>query len=215
MKLWGAGTSRTFRPIWVAEELGLDYQLEPIGPRTGETKTDAYTSLTRKQKVPFLADGEIRLSESVAICRYLIANYPSDAVWAPETIKDIAKEDEWVCYIYGELDETSLYVMRRHGDLAEIYGGSAEIVQSAKVYAEFHLGVVAKYLGGQAHVLPGGFGLADILLVSCLDWARFYGVSVPDSLGDYRNKIAARPAYQRAMAINFKQLENLKALVGG
>ena len=37
--LWGSGTARTFRPIWMAEELGLSYVLKPIGPRTGETQT--------------------------------------------------------------------------------------------------------------------------------------------------------------------------------
>ena len=38
--LWGVGTSRTIRPIWVAEELGLSYKVKPIGPRTGETQTE-------------------------------------------------------------------------------------------------------------------------------------------------------------------------------
>ena len=46
---WGAGTARTFRPIWMAEELGLSYILKPIGPRTGETQTKEFTSLNRKQ----------------------------------------------------------------------------------------------------------------------------------------------------------------------
>ncbi len=215
MKIWGAGTGRTLRPIWVAEELGLEYEFAPIGPRTGETQSESYTQMTRKQKVPFLVDGDVRLSESVAISRYLIANYPHEAVWAPKTPIEVAKEDEWTCYIYGELDETSLYVMRRHGDLAAIYGGSAEIVQSAKAYAERHLGIIAHYLEGQSHVMPQGFGLADILLVSCLDWARFYGVCVPESLLTYRNNIAARPAYRKAMQINFKEFENLEQIMGG
>lgn len=215
MKIWGAGTARTFRPIWAAEELGLDYELMPIGPRTGETKTDEYTAMTRKQKVPFLVDNDVRLSESVAITRYLISNYPTDSVWAPQTAKEFAKEDEWTCYIYGELDETSLYIMRRHGDLAAIYGGSPEIIQSCKLYAELHLGIIANYLDGRSSVMPQGFGLADIVLVSCLDWARFYGLAVPGSLLEYRRGIAARPAYRKAMQINFKEFENLDQLVEG
>ena len=210
MQLWGATTSRTLRPIWVAEELGLDYRLEPIGPRTGETKTEQFTALSRKQKIPVLVDGDVRLSESVAICRYLIANNPHDAVWTPRTPVEAAREDEWVCYIYGELDETSLYVMRRHGDLADIYGGSQEVVQSAKAYAEFHLGVIARSLDGRESVMPDGFGLADVILVSCLDWALFYGVGVPEALCAYRDNIATRPAYQKAMQINFKQLEEVR-----
>ena len=59
--LWGAGTSRTIRPIWVAEELGLSYALIPIGPRTGETQTESYTELNPKQKIPFLEDGSLQL----------------------------------------------------------------------------------------------------------------------------------------------------------
>ncbi|MEQ8859981.1 MAG: glutathione S-transferase N-terminal domain-containing protein [Pseudomonadales bacterium] len=117
---WGAGTSRTLRPIWVAEELGVAYRVEPIGPRTGETRTEDYTRLNPKQKIPTLVDGDFKLTESVAICRYLIDNYPGDGMYRPGTVRDRAREDE--CYVYRELDETSLYVMRRHRDLAHIYG---------------------------------------------------------------------------------------------
>ena len=117
MKIWGAGTARSVRPIWLAEELELDYELMAIGPRTGETQTPEFTRMNRKQKIPFLTDGDVHLSESVAICRYLLASYPSENVSVPDCPEERAKEDEWCCYVYGEIDETSLYVMRRHGDL--------------------------------------------------------------------------------------------------
>ena len=123
IEIWGAGTMRTLRPLWVLEELGLAYQLAPIGPRTGETQTQEYTELNPKQKIPFLKDGSVKLSESVAISRYLIERYGhEESLSIPATIEARAKEDEWVCYVYGELDETSLYVMRRHRDLHTIYG---------------------------------------------------------------------------------------------
>ena len=50
LEFWGAGTARTLRPIWVAEELSLKYLLHPIGPRTGETQTDDFKALNPKQK---------------------------------------------------------------------------------------------------------------------------------------------------------------------
>ena len=121
--LWGAGTARTLRPIWVAEELGLIYKLNPIGPRTGETQTDQYKALNPKQKIPFCKDGDLGLSETIAICRYLISKYGRPhTLQTPDTIEARAKEDEWLAFIYGELDETSLYVMRRHGALSSLYG---------------------------------------------------------------------------------------------
>ena len=71
LEIWGAGTARTLRPIWMAEELNLKYTLHPIGPRTGETQTQQYSKLNPKQKVPILQHDDFVLSESVAICRYL------------------------------------------------------------------------------------------------------------------------------------------------
>ena len=75
-------------------------------------KSEAEDSLPRRWRASVL-------SESVAISRYLIERYGSRKhhVPRPDCLAARAKEDEWVCYIYGELDETSLYVMRRHGDL--------------------------------------------------------------------------------------------------
>ena len=133
--LWGAGTSRTIRPIWVAEELGLSYALIPIGPRTGETQTESYTELNPKQKIPFLEDGSLQLSESVAISRYLVNRYgTTDTMAPPASIEEQAKEDEWLSFIYGELDETSLYILRRHGALAAIYGEAPTAITAAKQY---------------------------------------------------------------------------------
>lgn len=224
-KLWGAGTPRSLRPIWVAEELGLAYDLAPIGPRTGETQTPAYTQLTRKQKIPFLEDGDLKLSESIAICRYLTAAYPGPEIWRAQTLRDQAREDEWLCYFYGELDETALYVMRRHLDLAAIYGEAENAVAAAKGYLAKHLDVVAAHLENRARVMgeqgasgkqaPGDqLSLPDIVLVSCLDWAVLYGVDVPEPLLAYRRGLARRPAYRRAMRDNYRDLPGLEQLFG-
>ena len=201
---WGAGTTRTFRPIWVAEELGLAYEHQAFGPRTGETQTADFTRLNPKQKIPYFVDGGVRLSESVAISRYLIERYGSAAtMMAPACLEQRAKEDEWVCYIYGELDETSLYVMRRHGDLKEIFGEAPQAVLASKAYASKHFGVIAEYLEDRQYLLGDQLGLADVLLVSCIDWANHYGIELPESLLSYHAHIAQRDAYQLAFQKNY------------
>ena len=202
-ELWGFGTPRSFRPIWVCKELGLDYQHHTIGPRTGETQQPAFTELNRKQKIPFYRDSDLSLSESVAICRYLAHQSDGAILYVPDTKHSVAKEDEWCAYIYGEIDETGLYVMRRHGDLGAIYGESPEVVSAAADYVARHLNVVANYLGEQESLMSGGFGLADILLMSCLDWCIAYGVALPAEIQRYYEIHAARPAYGRAMRINY------------
>ena len=205
-ELWGAETPRTFRPLWVLEELGVDYAHNPIESRSGETQTEDFKSLTQKQKIPLLRDNDFYLSESVAISRYLIRTYGAGKFWNPETAQEQAREDEWCSHIYGELDETGLYVMRRHGDLAHIYGGSEEVMSSTQAYVEKQLQGIALHLEGRPTVMSGGFGLADIMLMSCVDWAVVYQLSVPEVLLVYRAGIAQRPAYQKAMAKNYAKL---------
>lgn len=209
--IWGGGTPRSFRPVWMAEELGLNYLHKPIGPRTGETQTAEYTNMNRKQKIPFLQDGELGLSESVAICRYLLEQYGPGELYNPTDALSRAKQDEWVCYIYGEIDETSLYVMRRHGDLKAIYGDSPEAVKSCQVYAEKHFGVIDLHMQHHEFVVGDRFGLADLMLMSCLDWAGFYGIGLPNALNEYKERIAQRPAYIKAFAVNYPQLAQKEA----
>tara|TARA_B100000497_G_scaffold20185_1_gene23842 strand:+ start:916 stop:1578 length:663 start_codon:yes stop_codon:yes gene_type:complete len=203
IKIWGAGTSRTLRPIWVAEEIGLDYELMPIAPRSGETKTEAFTDLNRKQKIPLLVDGEVKLSESVAICRYLLEAYKGGDVFRPVALVDRAKEDEWCCYVYGEIDESGLYVMRRHRDLAHIYGDAPEAVSSSADYVRRHFEVVSAHLENSVYLMPQGFSLADILLMSCLDWARAYGIELSPSLLAFQESVSHRPALKRAKKTNY------------
>lgn len=203
---WGAGTARTVRPIWVAEELGLSYELKPIGPRTGETRTSEYTQLNPKQKVPFCEDGELKLSETIAICRYLVNKYGSlDTLCTPESIEAKAKEDEWLAYIYGELDETSLYVMRRHGALSAIYGEAPTAMAAAEEYVIRQLNVIKQHMDGRQYVLNEAFSLPDVFLTTCLNWVNAYEIEMPDVLEDYRQRIAQRPAYVKAVEVNTKQ----------
>lgn len=200
---WGAGTGRSIRPLWVAEELGLEYQLNPIGPRTGETQTPEYTRLNPKQKIPFCEDGDLKLSESLAICRYLVNKYGDEStIPPPATIEEQAKQDEWLSYIYGEMDETSLYVMRRHEALASIYGEAPAAIEAARQYVSKHLQVTDQYLADKSFLLNERFSLPDIFLTTCLNWAEAYGIPLAVNLVRYRDEIVKRPAYQKADAIN-------------
>ena len=205
IEIWGAGTSRTLRPIWVAEELNINYTLHPIGPRTGETNTEEFRALNPKQKIPLLKRGSFLLSESVAICRYLQNLSSSDVLYKPNDSESLAIEDQWCNFIYGELDETSLYVMRRHYDLKNIYGDSPEVVQSCREYFLRQIKVIETVLAKQDNLINAKLSLADILLVTCLDWAIAYDFKLPKNISVYHEKMKLREAYIKAVEINFKK----------
>lgn len=203
LTIWGAGTSRTIRPIWLAEELSLNYQQMPIGPRTGETQTEEYTQKNPKQKIPFLEDGNFHLSESVAICRYLLNRYGTEKTLSPvTTIEGKAKEDEWLSFIYGELDETSLYILRRHESLSSIYGEAPNAIAAAREYFQKQVAVADLHLKTHQFLVSDAFGVSDIFLTSCLLWAQACDIALSSNLTSYIERMCQRPAYQRAKLKN-------------
>ena len=202
--LWGAGTSRTIRPLWALHELGLSYEHRPILPRTGETKTPEYTALTARQKVPLLQDGDLTITESAAIVTYLSDAYgqPHNRL-LPEDVRERARCLERCFFTISELDATSLYVIRRHGDLKHIYGDAPAANESAAVYFAAQMRSVERALSdGRPHILGHRFSAADIVLTTCLTWAVNYGLTIADAALAYKDRTTARPAYAAAVASN-------------
>jgi glutathione S-transferase len=202
--LWGATTSRTIRAHWALRELGLPYRCEPILPRTGETKTERFTAIAPRQKIPALVDGDFVVAESAAIVAYLSATYGTpETALVPTGARERARYDEWAYFVMTELDATSLYVVRRHLGLPEIYGAAPIAVESALAYFQLQIGsVVAALNDGRAWLMGDRFTGADILMTTCLTWATRLRQPLADSLLRYRDRATARPAYAAAVDAN-------------
>jgi glutathione S-transferase len=202
--LWGVGTSRTIRPHWALHELDLDFESRPIRPRTGETETAEFTALSARQKVPLLQDDDLVLTESAAIVTYLSDTYGQDHNrLIPDDPRGRARCLEWCFFVISELDATSLYVMRRHGDLRHIYGEAPQANEAAAAYFQKQMRTVERALEpGPRFILGERFTAADILLSTCVTWAARYGVSVADPVVAYNARATARASYARAQRTN-------------
>ena len=202
--LWGCATSRTIRAHWALHELGLPYRCEPILARSGETLTPRYTAVNPRQKIPALQDGDLVVTESAAIINYLSATYGRDGDrLVPIDAPGRARYDEWCFFIVSELDATSLYVLRRHLGLPQVYGEAPAAVEAAPAYFGTQARTVAASLDdGRRWLLGEAFSGADILLATCLDWALRYELPLADSLLAFRDRAAARPAYAAALEAN-------------
>ncbi len=205
LTLWGAGTSRTMRAHWMLLELGLDYQFHPIGSRTGETQTNEFKLLNPRHKIPVLQHGSFVLTESAAIIQYLGETFAGlGRMYVASDSESRAALNEWCYFIISELDAASLYVMRRHEGLKHVYGEAPTAVDSAKSYFLHNLEAMASRIERHSPYLFGEqLSVADILLMTCLDWAASERISLPEPALRYRERVALRPAYQAALARNF------------
>ena len=203
--LWGAGTMRTHRTLWLAEELGLDYEHRPIGPRTGETKTDEFLAINPRHKIPAMVHGDVCLTESAAIMSYMTEVFPvPDRVFVPEDALGRARLLEWCFFTMSELDANAIYSIRRHGDLVQEYGASPIAVRAAMAYFDHQLERMKDRIVASGRFLMGEkISIADILFMSCLDAAERYELALPEFLRDYRIRMRARPAYAETYKRNY------------
>jgi glutathione S-transferase len=140
----------------------------------------------------------------VAIVTYLGDTYGSGSGLVPEPFtRDRARYNEWASFIQMELDAHTLYVLRKHRDLAGIYGEAPAAVATAIGGFAKQVAVADEALRGSAHLIGSKFSAADLLLVSCLDWAAAYGLELTPGLDEYRLRIRKRPAYRAAARLNF------------
>ena len=159
-----------------------------------------FLSVSPGKKIPAIEHGELRLRESAAITDYLFRL----AGRVPDSPQIAAQIEQWSCFTLMEIDATALYVLRRHRDLPNLYGEAPAACTSAEEYYERQMAVVAAALDdGREYLVGDELTKAHIILVSCIDWARMYKLSVPQSALNYRERLNARPAYQAAFAVNY------------
>ena len=201
--VWGAGTPRTLRAHWSMHELGLEYECHPIGSRSGETEAPEYTKLNPSQKIPTLQDGDLVVAESAAIVNYLTTRYGHERSMAPPTDPvERSRYDMWCFYCMMELDADTMYIIRRHSDLFDIYGEAPKAVEAAKAIFAKQAQATVRRLDSGPYAMGERFTGADILLTSCLTGAQRRGIALPNALYDYLSKTTAREAYQRAVEAN-------------
>ena len=82
--LYHCDGARSFRPLWMLEELGLPYELKmlPFPPRVFAKE---YLALNPLGTIPFMVDGETKMTESSGICHYIGTRYgPTPLIVGPD-----------------------------------------------------------------------------------------------------------------------------------
>jgi glutathione S-transferase len=215
LHLMGPAWTRTFRCLWMLEELGVPYEHVDAQPVSRRVK-----KFNPSGKVPVLLEYEdssnaagsneepsFVLTESVAINTNLGDCYDVhkiDLVPAAGT-RERAIYDATVCSILSELDAQSLWIHRKHEGMGQYFGYIPDAVEHAAKQFQRMNGQVAQQVvtSGGPYLLGAKFTAADILYVHCLDWASSIGWKKqwPEHLAEYRAKCHERAAYQKVKSM--------------
>src|SRR5262249_37036582 len=156
------------------------------------THTDEFRQLNPRHKIPVLRHGSLVVTESAAIIQYLSETFAdSEELYVPADATNRAALNEWCYFIVSELDAGALYVVRRHEGLKHIYGEAPAAVAAAKQYFLHNLeAMAARVESGGPYLIGSRLSSADILLMTCLDWALSSEIALPNTFSRYRQRVA-------------------------
>lgn len=83
------------RVVALMEEAALPYEIRTVDMATGQHMSDEFRKINPNHQVPVLIDGDLVLTESNAILRYLCARHDLDT-WYPGAAANRAVVDQWL-----------------------------------------------------------------------------------------------------------------------
>lgn len=205
MKLYGFGQSRSFRCLWALEEAGLEYEYinaklrtDPDDPESA--KNPNYLAINVQGKVPTLIDGDLVLTESVAILNYIARSAPESGLLPNDSMIVYAKLDELVSFVLAELEQP-LWSKGKHWFALPEEHRIPAMFDTAKFEFNKAIKTLDHLLGDGEFAIADQFTIVDILLAQTFSWAIRFEFDVPDHYRALRDRHYQRPAAQRAMEL--------------
>lgn len=197
LRIYGSARSRGVRTLWMAAELGLDYEHMDYAPRSPATRTPEYLALNPNGRVPTISDDGFVLSESMAINLYLAKKhgklYPADA-------KNEALAWQWCFWETDRLDRqlttyanNSFVLPEAQRDAAAAKAAWDEIAPALDVL-EIALGK-AQWLAGS------DFSVADLNVAAAMVRALSFDIGKWPKVNAWLHRCWDRPAGQKALAM--------------
>ena len=103
MKLYYAPQTRAGRVRWMLEEIGAPYELVRLDMSKGDHKKPEYMKIHPHGAVPALADGDLAMFESAAICAYLADKFPEKRLAPPVGTPPRGLYYQWMIYSMATL----------------------------------------------------------------------------------------------------------------
>src|SRR6266702_23057 len=202
--LYHCDAARSFRPLWMLEEMGLPYELKmlPFPPRVFAKE---YLGINPLGTIPFMIDGEARMTESSGICHYLgIKHGPTPLMVGPDDPAYGAFLN-WMYFSDATLTFPQTLVLR----YTQLEPEERRNPQVAGDYAKWFLGRLRAVEAATANteaLCVGRFTAADIVIGYALRLADNIGLAKDfgPNVAAYWARLQQRDGFKRAVAAEQK-----------
>lgn len=200
LRLYHSANTRSFRALWALEEVGVDYDLVMLAFPPRDTDP-SYLSINPLGTVPLLLDGDVRMTESAAICQYLADLHPDAGIGVSPG------DPRYGPYLnalhHGEATLTfPQAVYLRYSVFEPEERRSEQVADDYRQWFRARLKLLGTLLEGGAFVAGDRFTAADISVGYAIMLANLIGLgNLPSAeQRDYFDRLSSRPAFVRALA---------------
>jgi len=183
MQLYEFGPTRSIRARWTLQELGVDFDAISVNLVAGEHRRPEFLRINPAGKLPVLVDGDLVLTESVAIALYLAEKYPNRGL-LPTDLKQRAQVNRWLLFAATELEQP-LWRISRH---TALYPEGQRLPGDVRLASEEFKAMAAvldEHMRGRQFVVGDRVTVADFVLAYTLDWGNEHRL-----LGDFPQLVA-------------------------
>jgi glutathione S-transferase len=198
--LYHCHAARSFRPLWMLEELGLPYELKmlPFPPRV---LAKEYLAINPLGTIPFMIDGDTRMTESSGICHYLGTRYGPTPLVVGVDEPAYGAYLNWMFFSDATLTFPQTLVLR----YTQLEPEERRNPQVAADYVKWFLGrlrVVEAATADQAPLCAERFTAADVVIGYALRLAENIGLAKDfgPNVTAYWQRLQQRDGYRRAVA---------------
>ncbi|MCE8022863.1 glutathione S-transferase family protein [Billgrantia aerodenitrificans] len=194
-------SARSFRPLWLLEEIGVPYELvmHDFPPRV---RDEAFLEINPLGTVPALFDDRVAMTESAAICQYLAGRHPQAGL---EVTPDDPAYGDYLNFLhFGEATLTfPQTLVLRYGRFEPEERRSPQVVEDYSRWFLSRLRTLESRLEREAFVCAGRFTAADVSVGYALLLASYIGLDerFKPAVADYWQRLQEREAFQRAKAV--------------
>jgi len=178
--LYGSLRSRALRPLWLLREMQAPIDWVPViqAYRSGPTKADTapfntgdakFRAINPMGQVPAMTDGNLMLSESMAITLYLARKFGGPL--APRDATEEALTLQWAFLATSAIEPHALAILMaiHQGDPNSAQGQAA--IAAARTALARPFARLDAQLQDQPWLLGARFTVADILVAECVRFA--------------------------------------------
>jgi glutathione S-transferase len=203
--LYGVYRSRASRPIWLLGEIGMEFTHVPViqGYRLPDpqaagsplnTTSPAYLSINPQGQIPCMTDGDLTLTESLAITLYVAMAY--GGALGPKDTAETALMTQWALHAVSAVEGPAVEILYARVDYGQTVQAD-DIVANAAEKLRRPFARLDAHLAAHPYLVGDRFTVADINTAECVRYAQGHPAAFADfpALTAWLDKVQARPAF--------------------